>query len=342
MKSASQFQLKQSNSFNVASITPFIYQPASYSDLHELAGVVNQPFYILGEGSNTLFVEDEAPVIIRPDFKGIDIEETGEAYLVRVGAAENWHQLVTFCIEQGIYGLENLALIPGSVGAAPIQNIGAYGVEFADYCHEVEWFEFNSQSVKKLSRAECKFGYRDSIFKRELYNQGLIISVSFMFPKAWQAKLSYHGLDSLPEKVSAMEVMEQVIAIRESKLPDPDVLPNAGSFFKNPVIAEDQYQILKQKYPDMPFYPQDNKSVKLAAGWLIEHAGLKGFCRNGAGVHDKQALVLVNKLAASGKDISALAKYVQTRVLEKFGIELLPEVRIIAAKGEVELEGVEQ
>ncbi|WDE11542.1 UDP-N-acetylmuramate dehydrogenase [Thalassomonas haliotis] len=342
MKSASQFQLKQSNSFNVASITPCFYQPASYSDLRDLSSVIDRPFYILGEGSNTLFVESEAPVIIRPGFKGITIKETNDSYHVRVGAAENWHQLVIYCIEQGIYGLENLALIPGSVGAAPVQNIGAYGVEFADYCREVEWFEFSSQSVKKLSREECQFGYRDSVFKGALYNRGLIISVSLVFPKNWRAKLSYHGLDSLPAGASAVDVMKQVIAIRASKLPDPQVLPNAGSFFKNPIVSAEQYLSLKQDYQDMPFYPQADNSIKLAAGWLIERAGLKGFCQNGVEVHHRQALVLVNKACASGKDISVLAKHVQTCVLEKFGIKLQPEVRFIAARGEVELDEFEQ
>ena len=342
MKSASQFQLKHSNSFNVASIAPSLYQPASYSDLRDLAGIIDQPFYILGEGSNTLFVEEETPVIIRPGFKGVEIEELAESFVVKVGAAENWHQLVIYCIEQGIYGLENLALIPGSVGAAPVQNIGAYGVEFADYCQEIEWFEFSSLSVKKLSREECEFGYRDSIFKKALYNQGLIISVTMAFPKSWQPRLSYHGLDTLSADVSASEVMQKVISIRQSKLPDPAVLPNAGSFFKNPVVPASQYDLLKQEYPDMPVYPQSDSKVKLAAGWLIEQAGLKGYCQNGAGVHDQQALVLVNKHEASGKDISALAKHVRSCVQEKFAISLQPEVRIIAAGGEVALDGVKQ
>ncbi|WP_281561749.1 UDP-N-acetylmuramate dehydrogenase [Thalassomonas sp. RHCl1] len=342
MKSASQFQLQQSNSFNVASITPSLYQPASYADLDDLDMVINQPFYVLGEGSNTLFVEDETPVIIRPAFKGIDVKEASDSYRVKVGAAENWHQLVLRCVEQGIYGLENLALIPGSVGAAPVQNIGAYGVEFADYCQEVEWFEFSSKSVKTLSRQDCQFGYRDSVFKGTLYNQGLIISVTLTFPKNWRAKLSYHGLDVLPEDVSAMDVMKQVIAIRESKLPDPKTLPNAGSFFKNPVVSAKQYRLLAQEYPDMPCYPQADQSIKLAAGWLIEQTGLKGFMLNGAAVHDKQALVLVNKACTSGKAISSLAKHVQTCVLGKFGIKLQPEVRLIAAKGEVELDEFEQ
>lgn len=338
MKSASLFQLKDSNSFSVASKTVCIHMPANESELKALADISQQPFYIMGEGSNTLFLDDKAPVIIRPDFKGISIEEYSEHYLVRVGAGENWHQLVCTCIKQGVAGLENLALIPGSVGAAPVQNIGAYGVEFADYCSYVDWFEFSSQTMQRLTSAQCKFGYRDSIFKQALYNQGVITAIGLTLKKKWHANLSYSGLDALTSDVTPVEVMEQVIAIRQSKLPDPRLIPNAGSFFKNPVVSTSLYQQLKDRFPDMPFYPQKNGAIKLAAGWLIEQTGLKGFCQNGAGVHAKQALVLINKGGASGRDIVNLALYVQKKVLEMFAVNLLPEVRLISEQGELTLD----
>lgn len=331
MQSNQQFSLQQHNSFNVVAICPKIFFPSSLADLQQLSPFLNSPFYILGEGSNTLFIDEYTPTIIKPNFLGIDVVESEHYFEVHVGATENWHNLVSFCIEKGINGLENLALIPGSVGAAPVQNIGAYGVEFADFCQQVEYFDLESAKMKKLTNSQCLFSYRDSIFKSPLRNQAIITKITLKFEKNWRAKLSYQGLDHLPAEVSAKEVMEQVIKIRQQKLPDPNALPNAGSFFKNPVVTDAEHNRLKALYPSLPSYPQNNGLVKVAAGWLIEQSGLKGYKENGVGVHKHQALVLVNYESESGQDVVQLAKHVQKQVLDKFGVLLSPEVRLVGA-----------
>lgn len=334
MQSISDHPLQGHNSFNIKASCSRIYFPASLADLQQLPDLSAEKFYILGEGSNTLFVESQAPVIIQPNFTGMTVTQENDYFTVTAGAAENWHNLVEFCLAQGIYGLENLALIPGSVGAAPVQNIGAYGVDFSDYCLEVHWYDFANKTTQKLSKQACLFGYRDSIFKQALYNKGLITHVTLKFPKKWQANLSYAGLDVLAKDCSAKEVMARVIMLRSTKLPDPDKLPNAGSFFKNPVVSNKLFTQLQQAYPDMPYYPQQNGKVKLAAAWLIEQAGLKGFRHQGVGVHEKQALVLVNYSSESGNDIVSLAKYIQQQVKQKFTVVLTPEVRLISHEGE--------
>ncbi len=334
MELSKQFPLQNNNSFNVKSICPAIYFPKTLADLEQLPDLSSYNFYILGDGTNTLFVEQQAPIIIKPEFSGIDILETPERYIVSVGAGEYWHGLVCFCLENGIYGLENLALIPGSVGAAPVQNIGAYGVEFSNFCSHVKWFEFTSQTIKTLSKDECQFSYRNSIFKQDLYNKGIIVEVVFDFPKAWQANLSYAGLSTLDKNSTAKQIMDKVISLRKSKLPDPIKIPNAGSFFKNPVVSEQQFSLLQKMYPNLPFYLQSKGQVKLAAGWLIEQAGLKGYRKNDVGVHEHQALVLVNYKSNNGENIVALAKYVQQKVLTKFNILISPEVRMVTKQGE--------
>lgn len=334
MKFNHQFPLQNNNSFNVKAITPTIYWPETIADLKELPDLTDSIFYILGEGSNTLFVDQVAPVIIKPNFKGIKVSETDDNYIVEVGAGENWHHLVCMCVEQGINGLENLALIPGSVGAAPVQNIGAYGVDFSDFCLYVKWFEFSSKAIKVLSNRDCNFSYRESIFKKSLHNKGIITEVVFKFPKVWHANLGYAGLMDLGKSASAEQVMARIISLRQSKLPDPSKLPNAGSFFKNPIVDESKFEHLKSSYPKIPFYPQEHNVIKLAAGWLIEQAGLKGYKSNGVGVHENQALVLVNDTSERGVDIVTLAKHVQDQVLTKFDILLSPEVRMITTNGE--------
>ena len=326
--------LQSLNSFNVESICSAIYYPQSLGDLKQLPDLTHQGFYILGDGSNSLFIDKQAPLIIKPDFTGISITEDDNTYTVSVGASENWHKLVCYCIEHNIYGLENLALIPGCVGAAPVQNIGAYGVEFADFCQAVHWYEFSSQSIQVLSKIDCAFAYRESCFKQERYNKGIITKVVFSFPKNWQAKTSYQGLNTLPKKSTAKAIMAKVIAMRELKLPDPKLLANAGSFFKNPVINEQQFLSMQLDFPDMPFYKQVNGDVKLAAGWLIEQSGLKGFCWKKVGVHKNQALVLVNYGSTEGQDIVSLAKLVQQKVFQQFKVLITPEVRMIKAQGE--------
>ena len=335
------FSLKSNNSFNFSTITNEIYYPASAADLNELPNLSNLNFYILGDGSNTLFVDHEAPIIIKPIFKGISIVENDNSYTLTIGSSENWHELVCYCLNKGINGLENLALIPGSVGAAPVQNIGAYGVEFSDFCTRIKWFDLFDREFHLYSKKQCQFAYRESIFKQRLRNRALITEVTITIPKIWRAKIAYNGLNKLSSSASAKQVMNTVINLRQEKLPDPHILPNAGSFFKNPIISKAEAKKLISLYPEMPIYIlEDTSNVKLAAGWLIEHVGLKGFCYKNVGVHKKQALVLVNYKAKFGDKIITLAKYVQEKVYNQFGVHIFPEVRIVVSSGEIEFSDI--
>lgn len=335
MKSNTQFNLKSQNTFAVKSVTPQIHILQYIDDLKLLPDLSQEHFYILGEGSNSLFVDSVAPVILKPEFKGLNITELTQHYLIEVAAGENWHELVEFCTKNGYSGLENLALIPGSVGAAPVQNIGAYGVELSDFCTQVLWYEFSTQKIIRLTQKQCQFSYRHSVFKEKLKNKGLILQISLLLPKQWSPVLNYQGLDKFDDNVQPATLMNAVIELRAQKLPDPKKIGNAGSFFKNPEISHAVMELLKQKYPQMPIYSLGERKYKLAAGWLIEQCGLKGYrTAEGVGIHEKQALVLVNYSSEKGKDIVALAKYVQNKVKEKFGVILIPEVRAIYQHGE--------
>lgn len=294
------------------------------------------PVLILGGGSNVLFIDDFKGIVIRNCILGIEIIETEQQWNIHVGAGENWHALIENLLEKNIHGLENLALIPGNVGSAPIQNIGAYGKEFKDICAYVDIVELNTGIVRRLTNEECQFGYRDSIFKHH-YQQGFaIIAVGLHLNKKWVPILTYGDLTKLSaETVTPKEVFESVCYMRTSKLPDPAITGNAGSFFKNPIVDIRQAQHLKSVFPFCPQYVQSN-GVKLAAGWLIDQCGLKGYQIGGASVHTKQALVLINKEGkASGEDIVNLASYIRQKVLERFGVQLEPEVRFIGSHGEV-------
>lgn len=335
MNYSSSVHLRSLNSFAVDSICHNFFEPTTIEDLRLLAADLPTSFYILGDGTNTLFIDETTPTIIKPNFRGIDILESDTTYIIEAAASENWHELVLQCVKAGIGGLENLALIPGSVGAAPVQNIGAYGAEIAEYCRQVHWFSFDDLKERILTNKQCKFGYRDSIFKGEYKNRGLITKVCLELPKSWQPRLAYSGLDELTTSATPTAVMNKVIEIRQTKLPDPAVLPNAGSFFKNPIVELETFERLKSQYSDIPSFQVGEGRVKLAAGWLIEHAGLKGLIINGCGVHKHQALVLINISNSGGKAIIGLAKEVTTRVLEKFGVQLEPEVRLISKDREV-------
>ncbi|MEQ4531556.1 MAG: UDP-N-acetylmuramate dehydrogenase [Mixta sp.] len=295
----------------------------------------NLPFLLLGEGSNILFLESFNGIIVVNRLKGITVNEDDKSWHVQAGAGENWHALVTYTLQQGINGLENLALIPGRVGSAPIQNIGAYGVELKDVCEWVDVLDLQSGLVTRFSAAQCQFGYRDSIFKHQLQHGHVIISVGFNLPKQWQPVMSYGDLAKLdPATVTAQQIFDSVCQMRRSKLPDPAITGNAGSFFKNPVINAAQAANLLSQFPQAPHYPQGNGDVKLAAGWLIDQCGLKGYRIGGAAVHQQQALVLINAEDASAQDIVALAHEVRQRVGERFNVWLEPEVRFIGADGE--------
>ncbi|MGF1727898.1 UDP-N-acetylmuramate dehydrogenase [Photobacterium nomapromontoriensis] len=293
------------------------------------------PKLIVGQGSNLLFCEDFAGVVIINRIRGINIAETDEQYLLHVGAGEDWHGLVAMTVEQGMPGLENMALIPGCVGSSPIQNIGAYGVELKDVCHYVDIIDLMSGEESRLMADECQFGYRDSIFKHALKDSHAIIAVGLQLPKNWVPNVGYGPLAKFdPQQVSAAELLQAVCTIRMTKLPDPTVMGNAGSFFKNPVIEADLMDMLMVHYPSIPHYIQESGQYKLAAGWLIDQCQLKGHQIGGARVHDQQALVLVNAHEATSDDILTLAQYIVDCVIAKFGIELEHEVRFISATGE--------
>lgn len=341
MKPLNNYSLLPHNSFALEVSTQKFYQVNKLTDLPELPNFMDLPFYILGEGSNSLFIEKFAPTILQINLTGISCEEIDDAYFITAAAGENWHKLVCYCLSQGFNGLENLALIPGSVGAAPVQNIGAYGVEFADICYAIEWFEFSTKKIISLNSSQCLFNYRDSIFKQSYKNKGFITSVTIRLPKKWQAKLSYQGLNDLGDVASAQQIFDRVVSLRQSKLPDPKILPNAGSFFKNPIVSAQCYQLLQQQFGDMPHYIQANNTIKLAAAWLIDQVGLKGFIKDRVGVHNKQALVLVNFKGGTGSDLIALAQVIQSHVFNKFKVLLEPEVRLISAQGEIEFNNIE-
>jgi UDP-N-acetylmuramate dehydrogenase len=299
----------------------------------------SQPFCVLGAGSNTVFIDDFIGIVVRINNKGVDILEHDTFWDVEVAAGENWHTLVTGLLAKGIPGLENLVLIPGTVGAAPVQNIGAYGVELAQFIEYVDGFNIDTQSFERLNRTQCQFGYRDSVFKHALKNQFVITQVGLRLNKCWQPTLNYGPLQTLDEKtVTALQVSDTVVAIRQSKLPDPEILPNAGSFFKNPVISEAHYQALLAKYANMPAYLAGIGQRKLAAGWLIEQAGLKGYSVSGVRVYEKQALVLVNDGHSSGSALCEVIQHVQQRVARQFEIQLEHEVRLIGRAGEVSVQ----
>lgn len=298
------------------------------------------PTLILGEGSNILFLGDFHGIVLINRFKGIEVDETESEWVLHVGAGENWHQLVEYTLAHQIAGLENLALIPGCVGSAPIQNIGAYGVDLKHVCAYVDVLNLNTGEVNRLNGQECRFGYRDSIFKHEYQDGFAIIAVGLCLSKNWKPILEYGDLTRLdPKTVTSRDVFDAVCQMRRSKLPDPKVMGNAGSFFKNPVVPSVIAEHILTHYPNAPHYPQPTGDVKLAAGWLIDQCGLKGYQIGQAAVHDKQALVLVNKGGASSDELIALARYVRNQVAAKFDVWLEPEVRFIAARGEIDAVG---
>jgi UDP-N-acetylmuramate dehydrogenase len=289
------------------------------------------PRLVLGGGSNLLFTGDFDGLVLHMRGAGIAIAgETGDAVLVRAAAGESWHRLVSWTLAHGLGGMENLSLIPGSVGASPIQNIGAYGSELKDCFHELTAFDFETGELLRLDRVACEFAYRDSIFKHRLRDRAVILDVTFALPKQWQPNLRYAELAQevaargLTEP-GAADISEAVIAIRRRKLPDPALLGNAGSFFKNPVVPSAQRDALLAQHPKLVSYAQGDGSCKLAAGWLIDQCGWKGRAMGAAGVYEKQALVLVNRGGASGAEMVALAQAIQRDVEERFGVRLEPE-----------------
>ncbi|OUX37661.1 MAG: UDP-N-acetylmuramate dehydrogenase [Flavobacteriaceae bacterium TMED42] len=288
---------------------------------------------LLGGGSNLLLTKDFDGLTIRIENRGIEILKEDEyGARIKVAAGENWHDFVLWCLKKDFGGVENLALIPGSVGAAPIQNIGAYGVELSQVFESCEAMSRETGEIKTFNKTECEFGYRNSIFKNTLKEQYIITSVEFNLTKApHQINTSYGGLSEKIESKSPsiQTVAQTVIEIRSAKLPDPRLIGNSGSFFKNPVLGSEQFAALQQQHPNLPHYPDQKGKVKIPAAWLIDYLGFKGYRKNDAGVHQNQALVLVNYGNASGAEIKKLAQEIKDKVLENFKIDLEFEVNIL-------------
>ncbi|GGC03286.1 UDP-N-acetylmuramate dehydrogenase [Dyadobacter sediminis] len=338
MQIQTNFSLRHFNTFGLESTARYFAEVRSVDELTEilLDPVWQQtPKFILSGGSNVLFTKDMDALVIHPDIRGIEkIKEDDANIWLRLGGGVNWHVFVMYCVEKNYGGVENLSLIPGTVGAAPMQNIGAYGVEVKDVIVSVEAVAVNDGTLRVFSKEECRFGYRESIFKKELKDQYIITNVTFKLSKNPVLNIAYGDIQKTLQELNVTEatikdVSNAVIHIRRSKLPDPAQIGNAGSFFKNPEIAETQFSALKNRYPEMPGYPVNDRMVKVPAGWLIEKAGWKGYREGSIGVHERQALVLVNYGGGNGNDIKRLSEKIQDSVEEKFGIRLSAEVNFV-------------
>lgn len=312
---------------------------AVFSSIDELRKLLvekgTDPLFVLGGGSNILLTEDYHGLVLKNEIKGIELLNTeGNEVFVKVGAGEIWHEFVLEAIENGWAGIENMSLIPGTVGAAPIQNIGAYGVELKDVFFELSALNLSTSEIEVFKYEDCEFGYRDSVFKRHLKGKYIIVDVTLRLSKEPIFKTSYGDIQSTLEahgvkELSIKAVSDAVVEIRQSKLPDPAVIGNGGSFFKNPEIPTEQYEEVKKKFPEMPGYKITDTITKVPAGWLIDQAGWKGRTFDSIGVHKKQALVLVNYGGGNGNAIYDLALQIKKSVKEKYGIEIIPEVNVI-------------
>lgn len=327
-------------SYNTMGIAVMARLFASFTDADELQELFSAPpvaasTLILGGGSNILFTKDYDGLVLKNEVKGINIvkEDANHVY-VKAGAGENWHSFVEYCLQRNLAGVENLSLIPGNVGASPMQNIGAYGVEIKDAFEELEAFHIRDKKIHSFSLNDCGFGYRESVFKRQYRDQYVIISVTYRLNKIPRFNTSYGAIEQELERMGVQQlsiqaVAQAVINIRRSKLPDPKEIGNTGSFFKNPSVPPAFFQELKQAFPGIVGYPNADGTVKLAAGWLIEQCGWKGVRRGDAGCHARQALVLVNYGHATGKEIYDLSEDILQSVKAKFDVELECEVNII-------------
>ncbi len=328
--------LQPFNTFGIAVNSEFFAPFSSVQELKSLLSEVkDRNLLILGGGSNVLFQGDFKGVILRNEIKGIElIQESDQDVILKVGAGEVWHNLVLHTIKKGWGGIENLSLIPGSVGASPMQNIGAYGVEIKDVFESLEALEISTGKLQSFSHEECQFGYRESVFKKELKNKYVITSVTYKLSKFPKLNTSYGAIEEelASRNISQptiKEVSDAVIAIRQSKLPDPKEIGNAGSFFKNPVIPTRHYLELQKQFENIPSYKVDDANVKVPAGWLIDHSGWKGKTFGNYGVHKRQALVLVNYKDAKGSEIFQLSEQIIQDILLRYGIKLEREVNII-------------
>lgn len=338
MKIFENYNLKELNTFHLNVSAKKLVIIENEKDIAEMPHLVqNEKYLILGGGSNVLFLNDFDGIVVKNELRGKQITAEDEEYVtIHIKSGEIWHEAVMWCVKNNWNGIENLALIPGTVGAAPVQNIGAYGVELKDVLQSVRFFHLETNSFQTLTNQECKFSYRDSIFKNELKNKTFITDVTLKLKKKNHTyRTDYGNIKDELSRLNANKLTPEVIAqavinIRQSKLPDPSVIGNAGSFFKNPEVSKKQYEYLKNKFPEIVAFPLENGNYKIAAGWMIEKCGLKGFEHKGAAVHSKQALVLINKNNATGKDIFELAQIVMKKVFDTFAVQLEPEVNIIS------------
>lgn len=305
---------------------------------------VAMPLLVLGGGSNLILSAEFPGLVLHMQSQGIEVlEDDGQSVLIEVAAGENWHQLVCHCCAQAWYGLENLALIPGAAGAAPIQNIGAYGVELCQLLESLDCIEVDSGREYSLSNEQCEFAYRDSIFKKAHEPRRIIRRIRLRLQRQASVNISYPGiqqsleslgLDTKSSNPSPEDILQAVCKLRREKLPDPEQLPNVGSFFKNPIVSADHYEQLKAEFPQLVAYPHD-KAYKLAAGWLIDQAGWKGHRDEKVAVHDRQALVLVNHQQGSAEDVLSLAEKIQADIFKRYQVKLEIEPRHILANGEI-------
>lgn len=336
MQIRENISLRPYNTFGIDATARYF---ASFTGIEELEETVTLkpgiPNLVLGGGSNILFTKDFDGLVLKNEIKGIaELHEDSEYVYVKAGAGENWHQFVLYCIERGWGGVENLSLIPGNVGASPMQNIGAYGVETDDVFWSLEAFHLSERKLYTFTKSDCEFGYRESVFKRKYKGRFVIVSVTYQLRKKPRFNTSYGSIEQELERMGVKDlslkaVSDAVISIRQSKLPDPAVTSNAGSFFKNPSVSKEQYVQLKSQFPGISGYENLDGSVKLAAGWMIEQCGWKGFRKGDAGCHAKQALVLINYGNASGTEILELSEQILQSVKSKFGVLLEREVNII-------------
>ncbi|NQZ11180.1 MAG: UDP-N-acetylmuramate dehydrogenase [Algicola sp.] len=310
----------------------------SVEDLREVAkhlDIFNKPHIILGSGTNTIFSSDYNGCVIKLESHGLSTHQDDEYFYLTVEAGYEWHQLVKWTLANGIFGLENLALIPGTVGAAPIQNIGAYGIEFSDICDYVEYLDKHSLEIVRLNCDELHLGYRDSIFKQQLMNKTVICKVGLKLKKQWQPITSYSGLSGLN---NANQIFDAVVALRQSKLPNHIKMPNAGSFFKNPVIDKVKAKSLRLVHHELPLYAVTAKQFKIPAAWLIEQCGLKGRTIGDIAIYQHHALILTNTKSGTGAQLLDLVELIRNSVLKHFDIRLEPEVKIIGQSGELDMD----
>lgn len=338
--------LQPYNTFGIVAKARVLVRVTGESDVHAVLAHPEwgpEPKFVLGGGSNIVLTGDVKPVVLKVEVMGRRVVEDDPRYtVVEAGAGENWHDFVTWTLDHGLPGLENLALIPGTVGASPVQNIGAYGVELQDRFESLDAIDLHTGREFTLTSAQCAFGYRDSVFKHAssrdsdfgLAGRALILRVRMRLPKPWKGELGYLDLQRKMAETgvtapSARQIYDWVCAIRSAKLPDPRVIGNAGSFFKNPTVTPEQCEDIIARDPGIVHYPMPDGTVKLAAGWLIDACGWKGKSVGQAGVYEKQALVLVNRGGATGGEVVTLARAIQTSVYERFGIRLEPEPVVV-------------